>query len=93
MGAYNLQPPGAKRDATATVTASLRFWLSKPRPLLLCHMVSCLCSQAVDITSCGNFTVIGSSCGHVDVYNLQSGLHRGCYGDHEKGEFTCFCCF
>ncbi|XP_072228107.1 WD repeat-containing protein 36 [Leuresthes tenuis] len=57
MGAYHLQPPGARRDAMAT---------------------------AVDITSCGNFTVIGSSCGHVDVYNLQSGLHRGCYGDNEK---------
>ncbi|XP_026212164.1 WD repeat-containing protein 36 [Anabas testudineus] len=38
-------------------------------------------ATAVDITSCGNFVVIGSSCGHVDAYNLQSGLHRGCYGD------------
>uniref|UniRef100_A0A3B5KSB5 WD repeat domain 36 n=1 Tax=Xiphophorus couchianus TaxID=32473 RepID=A0A3B5KSB5_9TELE len=36
-------------------------------------------ATAVDITSCGNFAVIGSSCGRVDVYNLQSGLHRGCY--------------
>ncbi|XP_058473058.1 WD repeat-containing protein 36 [Solea solea] len=41
-------------------------------------------ATAVAITSCGNFTVIGSSCGRVDVYNLQSGLHRGCYGDDEK---------
>uniref|UniRef100_A0A4W6CQ21 WD repeat domain 36 n=1 Tax=Lates calcarifer TaxID=8187 RepID=A0A4W6CQ21_LATCA len=41
-------------------------------------------ATAVDITSCGNFAVIGSSCGRVDVYNLQSGLHRGCYGDDEK---------
>ncbi|XP_032426472.1 WD repeat-containing protein 36 [Xiphophorus hellerii] len=41
-------------------------------------------ATAVDITSCGNFAVIGSSCGRVDVYNLQSGLHRGCYGDGEK---------
>ncbi|XP_044189052.1 WD repeat-containing protein 36 [Thunnus albacares] len=41
-------------------------------------------ATAVDITSCGNFAVIGSSCGRVDVYNLQSGLHRGCYGDNEK---------
>ncbi|KAM4528147.1 WD repeat-containing protein 36 [Odontesthes bonariensis] len=41
-------------------------------------------ATAVDITSCGNFAVIGLSCGHVDVYNLQSGLHRGCYGDNEK---------
>ncbi|MEQ2173079.1 hypothetical protein GOODEAATRI_027966 [Goodea atripinnis] len=46
-------------------------------------------ATAVDITSCGNFAVIGSSCGHVDIYNLQSGLHRGCYGDGEKGELAC----
>ncbi|XP_047426369.1 WD repeat-containing protein 36 [Mugil cephalus] len=41
-------------------------------------------ATAVDITSCGNFAVIGSSCGRVDAYNLQSGLHRGCYGNSEK---------
>lgn len=41
-------------------------------------------ATAVDITSCGNFAVIGSSCGRVDAYNLQSGLHRGCYGDGER---------
>ena len=37
--------------------------------------------QCVDITSCGNFGVIGYSSGHVDMYNLQSGIHRGSYGD------------
>ena len=37
--------------------------------------------QAVDITSCGNFVLIGWSSGHLDVYNLQSGIHRGHYGD------------
>uniref|UniRef100_A0A3Q4BZE4 Uncharacterized protein n=1 Tax=Mola mola TaxID=94237 RepID=A0A3Q4BZE4_MOLML len=41
-------------------------------------------ATAVDITSCGNFAVIGSSCGRVDVYNLQSGLHRGCFGNNDK---------
>ncbi|XP_062290351.1 WD repeat-containing protein 36 [Scomber scombrus] len=41
-------------------------------------------ATAVDITSCGNFAVIGSSCGRVDVYNLQSGLHRGCYGNDDQ---------
>uniref|UniRef100_A0A8D3CG43 Small-subunit processome Utp21 domain-containing protein n=1 Tax=Scophthalmus maximus TaxID=52904 RepID=A0A8D3CG43_SCOMX len=46
-------------------------------------------ATAVDITSCGNFAVIGSSSGRVDVYNLQSGLHRGCYGDSEKGVMNC----
>lgn len=38
-------------------------------------------AQTVDISSCGNFTVIGYSSGHVDKYNLQSGIHRGSYGD------------
>ncbi|XP_060917338.1 WD repeat-containing protein 36 [Labrus mixtus] len=41
-------------------------------------------ATAVSITSCGNFALIGSSCGRVDVYNLQSGMHRGCYGDNAK---------
>ncbi|XP_037229737.1 WD repeat-containing protein 36 [Falco rusticolus] len=34
-------------------------------------------ATAVDITSCGNFAVIGLSTGQVDVYNMQSGIHRG----------------
>ncbi|XP_056146623.1 WD repeat-containing protein 36 isoform X2 [Lampris incognitus] len=38
-------------------------------------------ATAVDITSCGNFAVVGLSSGHADVYNIQSGLHRGQYGD------------
>ncbi|KAK2818486.1 hypothetical protein Q5P01_024047 [Channa striata] len=41
-------------------------------------------ATAVEVTSCGNFALIGTSCGRVDIYNLQSGLHRGCYGDDEK---------
>ncbi|KAK2173340.1 hypothetical protein NP493_883g01001 [Ridgeia piscesae] len=34
----------------------------------------------VAITSCGNFGLVGYSSGHVDIYNMQSGLHRGSYG-------------
>ncbi|XP_059865018.1 WD repeat-containing protein 36 isoform X2 [Delphinus delphis] len=37
-------------------------------------------ATAVDITSCGNFAVIGLSSGTVDVYNMQSGIHRGSFG-------------
>ncbi|KAG8456316.1 hypothetical protein GDO86_002197 [Hymenochirus boettgeri] len=37
-------------------------------------------ATAVEITSCGNFTLVGLSNGSVDVYNIQSGIHRGCYG-------------
>ncbi|NXE27907.1 WDR36 protein, partial [Ardeotis kori] len=41
---------------------------------------------AVDITSCGNFAVIGLSTGRVDVYNMQSGIHRGHYGKERAHE-------
>ncbi|CAL1567317.1 unnamed protein product [Knipowitschia caucasica] len=41
-------------------------------------------ATAVDITSCGHFAVIGSSCGRVDVFNLQSGLHRGGFREGER---------
>ncbi|NWS98442.1 WDR36 protein, partial [Mionectes macconnelli] len=43
-------------------------------------------ATAVDITSCGNFAVIGMSTGQVDVYNMQSGIHRGCYGKEKAHE-------
>uniref|UniRef100_A0A8C0KM54 WD repeat domain 36 n=1 Tax=Canis lupus dingo TaxID=286419 RepID=A0A8C0KM54_CANLU len=39
--------------------------------------------EAVDITSCGNFAVIGLSSGTVDVYNMQSGIHRGSFGEDQ----------
>ncbi|KAL1773937.1 WD repeat-containing protein 36 [Sigmodon hispidus] len=40
-------------------------------------------ATAVDITSCGNFAIIGLSSGAVDVYNMQSGKHRGSFGDEK----------
>ncbi|CAC5374475.1 UTP21 [Mytilus coruscus] len=41
-------------------------------------LATALCT---DISPCGNFVVIGYSTGHVDKYNLQSAIHRGCYGE------------
>ncbi|XP_043225558.1 WD repeat-containing protein 36-like [Amphibalanus amphitrite] len=38
-------------------------------------------ATCADITACGNFVVIGYSTGHVDRFNIQSGLARGSYGD------------
>ena len=38
-------------------------------------------ASSVIVTACGNFVLIGYSSGHVDVYNLQSGIHRGSFGD------------
>lgn len=43
--------------------------------------------KAVDITSCGNFAIIGLSSGSVDVYNMQSGIHRGSFGKDQGIEF------
>lgn len=43
-----------------------------------CKNAVALCT---DISGCGNFVVIGYSTGHVDTYNLQSGIHRGSYGE------------
>uniref|UniRef100_T1J751 WDR36/Utp21 N-terminal domain-containing protein n=1 Tax=Strigamia maritima TaxID=126957 RepID=T1J751_STRMM len=37
-------------------------------------------AKCVTLTSCGNFAVIGYDSGHVDVFNLQSGIWRGAYG-------------
>lgn len=44
----------------------------------------CVC-----VTQCGNFGVVGYSCGRVDRYNLQSGQHRGTYweGGHEEAVY------
>lgn len=36
---------------------------------------TCLC-----LTHCGNFVIIGYSTGHVDRFNIQSGIHRATYG-------------
>ncbi|PNF25274.1 hypothetical protein B7P43_G12585 [Cryptotermes secundus] len=38
-------------------------------------VATCLC-----LTYCGNFVLIGYSSGHVDKFNIQSGIHRGSYG-------------
>ncbi|CAF1347572.1 unnamed protein product [Adineta steineri] len=34
-----------------------------------------------DISPCGNFGIIGYSTGHIDMYNMQSGLYRGSFGN------------
>lgn len=36
------------------------------------------------LTKCGNFVIIGYNTGHVERFNMQSGIHRASYGD-EKG--------
>ncbi|EFJ49064.1 hypothetical protein VOLCADRAFT_59899 [Volvox carteri f. nagariensis] len=34
---------------------------------------------SVALSQCGNFGFVGSAAGRLDRYNMQSGLHRGCY--------------
>ena len=36
-------------------------------------------ASCLTLTSCGNFVLIGYTSGHVDRFNIQSGLHRGTY--------------
>ncbi|XP_014271502.1 WD repeat-containing protein 36 [Halyomorpha halys] len=38
-------------------------------------------ATSVYVTNCGNFVVIGYSSGHVDRFNIQSGIHRCTYGN------------
>ena len=45
-----------------------------PPPPLSCYL-QCCC-----VSGCGNFTIIGMSTGHVEMFNMQSGLHRGEFG-------------
>ena len=52
----------------------LRYYESKVADCGL--FVSCVAA-----TSCGNFCLIGYSSGSVEIYNMQSGLHRGSYLD------------
>lgn len=39
-----------------------------------------VCATCISITHCGNFVLIGYSSGHVDRFNIQSGLIRDSYG-------------
>lgn len=36
-------------------------------------------ATAVSLSTCGHFALVGFSSGHIDRFNLQSGMHRGSY--------------
>ncbi|KZC03983.1 PREDICTED: WD repeat-containing protein 36 [Dufourea novaeangliae] len=38
-------------------------------------------ATTVCLTKCGNFVIIGYNTGHVEKFNMQSGIHRGSYGN------------
>eukprot|EP00037_Helgoeca_nana_P000952 m.24549 g.24549 ORF g.24549 m.24549 type:complete len:919 (+) comp11276_c0_seq1:225-2981(+) len=37
-------------------------------------------AKSVAMSACGNFAIVGYSTGHVEKFNVQSGLHRGSFG-------------
>lgn len=41
-------------------------------------------ATCINLSACGNFIIIGFSSGHIDRYNIQSGIHRGEYKHGEK---------
>ncbi|XP_057645043.1 WD repeat-containing protein 36 [Chionomys nivalis] len=59
--------------------STIGAYFLKPKELKTDDIIA----TAVDITSCGNFAIIGLSSGAVDVYNMQSGIHRGSFGDEK----------
>lgn len=40
-----------------------------------------VCATTLCLSHCGNFVVVGYSSGHIDRFNMQSGLWRDSYGD------------
>jgi U3 small nucleolar RNA-associated protein 21 len=72
------------RDTTTVTTWSfgdqkmgdlkLRHERFKTDQTLRAAKSTCLC-----LTFCGNFVLVGYDSGHVDKYNIQSGIHRGFY--------------
>ena len=45
-------------------------------------------AMSVEISACGNFGFVGSARGRVEKYNLQSGAHRGTFGEHGSTAHT-----
>lgn len=46
---------------------------------------------AVAVSPCGNFGLVGTAAGRLDRYNMQSGLHRGCFA-RDGGSKTALGC-
>lgn len=42
-------------------------------------------ASCLSLTACGNFVLVGYSSGHLDKFNIQSGIHRGELADPAGG--------
>jgi len=74
LGKYNF---GFAVDQTAkSKSKDTSFGIAKVifRPFFLSLYLICL--QAVCVTACGNFAIVGSSIGQIGMWNLQSGIKR-----------------
>lgn len=38
---------------------------------------------SVSISACGNYALLGAQSGHIDKFNIQSGIHRGAFPDYK----------
>lgn len=45
-------------------------------------------ATAIELTTCGNFALIGYTTGHIDKFNIQSGLHRATFSTEEDLQRT-----
>ena len=78
------------RDLALTTTWS--FGHSKMGELKLLHerfkldveLKERTAASCLTLTACGNFVVIGYTSGHLDKFNIQSGIHRGTYKHGER---------
>jgi WD40 repeat protein len=66
--------PAARTWTVRDGAATGRALLPPPRPGIPPRSAP---ATAVAVTGCGNFALVGSAAGHVDRYNMQSGLYRG----------------
>ena len=68
------------RHVTATVCYLLLvFFYYFSNSILFSYYL--LIKKCCSISACGNYCLIGYSSGHVDLFNMQSGLFRGSYGN------------
>uniref|UniRef100_A0A8C4N1Y6 WD repeat domain 36 n=1 Tax=Eptatretus burgeri TaxID=7764 RepID=A0A8C4N1Y6_EPTBU len=70
------------KDRVIVSTWSVRRSTQQEQRLKPPNLTQRATATAVAVSSCANFVVVGLSCGQVDVYNLQSGIHRGSYGSN-----------
>ena len=73
VGRHSLSSKHA--DSGARPVVSNRKWCGTE--LLILNFSHYLAVKCVTLTGCGNFAILGMSTGHIEMFNIQSGIHRG----------------